>query len=123
MLSTAARIFRTLSMSSQTHRHEPTAETVPFDDPALWMAPRISAFSTGGIRTTAIAPGFTHTKITDAVVKDEARYGKSLERIPLGCWANPDDFKGLSIMLASHAGDYLNGITIVVDGGMLSRLT
>ncbi len=76
-----------------------------------------------GIRTTAIAPGFTHTKITDAVVKDEARYGKSLERIPLGCWANPDDFKGLSIMLASHAGDYLNGITIVVDGGMLSRLT
>ncbi len=76
-----------------------------------------------GIRTTAIAPGFTHTQITEAVLKDTERYEKSLQRIPLGCWATPDDFKGLAIMLASHAGDYLNGITIVVDGGMISRLT
>jgi 2-deoxy-D-gluconate 3-dehydrogenase len=76
-----------------------------------------------GIRTNAIAPGFTHTQITNEVLEDKERYEKSLQRIPLGRWATTDDLKGVAIMLASHAGDYINGITIVVDGGMISRLT
>lgn len=74
-----------------------------------------------GIRTTAIAPGWTMTDMTAAVANDEKKYPETLRQIPLGRWATPEDYKGITVMLASHAGDFINGTTIPVDGGFLAR--
>jgi Dehydrogenases with different specificities (related to short-chain alcohol dehydrogenases) len=74
-----------------------------------------------GINVNAIAPGYMHTDMCDALVKDETRGRQILERIPAGRWGTPADMKGVTIFLASHASDYLGGAIIPVDGGYLVK--
>lgn len=73
-----------------------------------------------GIRSNAIAPGFITTNLTKAVKDDPKRYAETIESIPLRAWGEPDVLKGTAILLASSAGDYINGVTIPVDGGYLA---
>lgn len=43
-------------------------------------------------------------------------------QIPLKRWGNPEkELNGPLLMLASDAGSFVNGATIVVDGGVLAR--
>jgi NAD(P)-dependent dehydrogenase (short-subunit alcohol dehydrogenase family) len=39
----------------------------------------------------------------------------------LGRWGNPDELIGPALLLASEAGSYITGSTIVVDGGWCAR--
>lgn len=73
-----------------------------------------------GIRSNAIAPGFIDTDLTNAVKSDPVRYAETIASIPLKTWGKPDELKGTAILLASCAGDYINGVTIPVDGGYLA---
>jgi len=74
-----------------------------------------------GINVNAIAPGYIATKLTTKLRDDELREKSILERIPVGRWGTPEDFKGLAVLLSSPASDYINGFTIAVDGGWLGR--
>lgn len=74
-----------------------------------------------GVNVNAIAPGYMATDNTAALQADEARNKSILERIPAGRWGNPSDMAGAAIFLASAASDYVNGITLPVDGGWLAR--
>jgi len=74
-----------------------------------------------GININAIAPGYIATDNTEALQNDETRNRQILERIPAGRWGNPEDFKGPIVFLASEASNYMNGETIVVDGGWMGR--
>ncbi len=70
-----------------------------------------------GVNVNCIAPGYVATDINEAILADTERYHHILSRIPYGRWANPDDFKGAVIFLASHASDYVCGAVLDVDGG------
>jgi len=74
-----------------------------------------------GINVNAIAPGYIATNNTQQLREDEQRSGEILDRIPAGRWGKPSDFKGPVVFLASSASDYVNGYTVAVDGGWLSR--
>lgn len=74
-----------------------------------------------GITVNAIAPGYVKTNNTKALQEDEARYNAILERIPNGRWAVPEDIAAAAVFLASDAAAYVNGHTMVVDGGWLAR--
>ena len=74
-----------------------------------------------GICCNAIAPGYVISNNTKALVEDQARYQAILERIPNGRWAQPSDIAGAVAFLSSPAADYVNGITLPVDGGWLAR--
>ncbi len=74
-----------------------------------------------GICVNAIAPGYVVSNNTAALRADEARYNAILERIPAGRWATPEDIAGAAVFLASDAADYVNGTTLVADGGWLAR--
>jgi len=74
-----------------------------------------------GINVNAIAPGYIATNNTQQLREDEQRSGEILDRIPAGRWGQPSDFKGPVVFLASAASDYVNGYTVAVDGGWLSR--
>ncbi|MCS3430969.1 2-dehydro-3-deoxy-D-gluconate 5-dehydrogenase KduD [Klebsiella sp. BIGb0407] len=74
-----------------------------------------------GINVNAIAPGYIATNNTQQLRDDEQRSGEILDRIPAGRWGKPSDFKGPVVFLASAASDYVNGYTVAVDGGWLSR--
>ena len=74
-----------------------------------------------GVNINAIAPGYMATDNTAALQADEARNRSILERIPAGRWGKPSDMAGAAVFLASSASDYVNGITLPVDGGWLAR--
>ena len=74
-----------------------------------------------GINVNAIAPGYFSTNNTAALQADETRNKDILGRIPTGRWGDPSDLDGAVIFLASEASDYVQGITLPVDGGWLSR--
>ncbi|MCC8190291.1 MAG: SDR family oxidoreductase [Planctomycetes bacterium] len=74
-----------------------------------------------GINVNAIAPGYMHTDMCDALARDPVRGKQILERIPAGRWGTGDDLKGTTIFLASKASDYLGGAIIPVDGGYLVK--
>ena len=73
------------------------------------------------INVNGIAPGYMITNNTEAIRADEKRYNEILDRIPSGRWGTQEDLQGAAVFLASDASNYVNGFTIAVDGGWLSR--
>lgn len=73
------------------------------------------------INVNAIAPGYIETDNTAALRADPVRNAEILGRIPSGRWGQPSDLAGAAVFLASAASDYVQGITLPVDGGWLSR--
>jgi 3-oxoacyl-[acyl-carrier protein] reductase len=69
-----------------------------------------------GINVNAIAPGFMHTEILDAM-PDEV-LDKMKSKIPLQRLGKPEDIANINAFLASSEGDYIHGATISVDGGI-----
>ena len=69
-----------------------------------------------GIRVNAIAPGFFHSRLADAVIDIDERSIQENNVIPrIG---KEGELKGAIVFLASEASSYITGQTIVVDGGM-----
>ena len=69
-----------------------------------------------GIRVNAIAPGFFHSRLADAVIDIYERSIQENNVIPrIG---EEGELKGTVVFLASEASSYITGQTIVVDGGM-----
>ncbi|MEO0550792.1 MAG: 2-dehydro-3-deoxy-D-gluconate 5-dehydrogenase KduD [Pseudomonadota bacterium] len=73
------------------------------------------------INVNAIAPGYFATNNTAALRADEVRNAEILGRIPAGRWGSPSDLGGAVVFLSSAASDYVQGITLPVDGGWLAR--
>lgn len=69
-----------------------------------------------GIRVNAIAPGFFSSEMTDQY---PAEYLSAMAgRIPAGRTGDPQELAATAVWLASRAGGYVTGQTIVVDGGI-----
>src|SRR4029079_13030033 len=74
-----------------------------------------------GVRVNAIAPGWFVTDINRDYLSSEA--GKKLTRdIPVGRFGQDGDLDGALLLLASNAGSYIAGATIVCDGGQMVAL-
>jgi 3-oxoacyl-[acyl-carrier protein] reductase len=74
-----------------------------------------------GIRVNAIAPGWFVTEINRDYLASEE--GKRLTRdIPVGRFGRDGDLDGALLLLASDAGRFIAGATIVVDGGQMVAL-
>jgi len=69
------------------------------------------------IRVNCIAPGIIRTHFSRALWEDEANANKALESIPLKRIGDPQDIAGAAVFLASTAGRYVTGQSIVIDGG------
>lgn len=69
------------------------------------------------IRVNSILPGLIATPINTNVLNDENTYGKFKERIPLNRAAKPDEIAEPAIFLVSENASYVNGTSLVVDGG------
>jgi glucose 1-dehydrogenase len=70
------------------------------------------------IRVNAIGPGAIRTPInTDAWSTPEA-YADLMKLVPYRRIGEPEDIANVAVFLASDMADYINGITLFVDGGM-----
>ena len=71
-----------------------------------------------GIRVNAIAPGWIVTEINRDYLASER--GAALKReIPIGRFGEARDLDGALLLLASDAGRFITGETMVVDGGQV----
>lgn len=69
------------------------------------------------IRVNAVAPGATRTPMT-AWIDDESM-ASIAEATPLGRIAEPEDIAGAIAFLAGPSAGWINGRTIVADGGLV----
>jgi len=70
-----------------------------------------------GIYVNAIAPGFFPSEMTKGIFEDEEAMKHIITKTPLKRTGSAEDLKGVLLLLASHASDYITGQTIFVDGG------
>ncbi len=69
-----------------------------------------------GIRVNALAPGFFPSEMTDEYLPGYLE--GQLPRVPMGRVGDVEELTAALIFLASDAGGYVNGQTLVVDGGL-----
>ncbi len=73
-----------------------------------------------GIRCNGIAPGFIPTDINRKMIEGTDRGRRIIEHTPMQRFGTADEIAGAAVYLASPAGKFVNGHTIVVDGGYLA---
>jgi NAD(P)-dependent dehydrogenase (short-subunit alcohol dehydrogenase family) len=73
-----------------------------------------------GVRTNAIAPGFVVTDLNRQNLVGTDRGRRILERTPAARFGQTSEMAGTAVYLASPAAAFVNGQTIVVDGGFLA---
>ena len=71
-----------------------------------------------GIRVNGIAPGATRTPINTAAWSTPEAYEALMRLVPYKRIGEPDDIARAAVWLASDDSDYVNGVTLFVDGGM-----
>jgi len=70
------------------------------------------------IRVNGIAPGLVKTDFARALWEDPKRAEQRIARTPLARLGEPRDIAGAALLLASEAGAWITGQTIVIDGGV-----
>ncbi|WP_139995203.1 SDR family NAD(P)-dependent oxidoreductase [Paenibacillus paridis] len=70
-----------------------------------------------GIRVNAILPGLIETPLTADLLKQEDIKAAYMERIPMKRAAKPEEMTGPALFLASEDAGYVNGASLIVDGG------
>jgi NAD(P)-dependent dehydrogenase (short-subunit alcohol dehydrogenase family) len=72
-----------------------------------------------GVRVNCIAPGLVETAFARALYEDPERRARREAETPLRRLGQPEDIAGAALLLASRAGAFITGQTIVVDGGVM----
>jgi NAD(P)-dependent dehydrogenase (short-subunit alcohol dehydrogenase family) len=84
-----------------------------------------NAYAARGVRILAINPGLTRTtRVSEGMQAEAARQGiteaealrRSIDRIPLGRLAEPEEIAAMTVFAASPRASYLTGAVITMDG-------
>ena len=70
------------------------------------------------VRVNCIAPGLIKTDFAKALWEDAEALKRRTSTTPLRRIGEPDEIAGAAVFLASQAGSFVTGQTIVVDGGV-----
>lgn len=74
------------------------------------------------VTANAIAPGYIRTEL-NVPLQQNKDFSDMLERRTAAArWGKPEDLRGALLLLASDAGSYITGHTLVVDGGLTTIL-
>ena len=77
-----------------------------------------SEYGQFNIRANAIAPGLIKTDFAKALWENPEILKRVTSTVPMRRIGKPNEIAGIALMLASESGSYINGQTLVVDGGM-----
>lgn len=69
------------------------------------------------VRVNCIEVGLVKTKMTEGVTSNPALMKSFEETIPMHRLADPEEIAAVAVFLASDAASYVNGASIIVDGG------
>ncbi len=71
-----------------------------------------------GVRVNCIAPGLVRTDFARALWENPETYERAVATYPLRRIGESDEIAGAAILLASKAGSFITGQSIVIDGGV-----
>lgn len=74
-------------------------------------------YGASNVRVNCIAPGLVRTDFARALWENAENLSAALKGTPLNRIGEPEDIAGVAVFLASQAGRYITGQTIIVDGG------
>lgn len=69
------------------------------------------------VRANAIAPGFIATELSEPLLENAEFMSRRMAMTPLRRPGTPQEVAGAALFLASDAGGFVTGQTLVVDGG------
>jgi len=77
-----------------------------------------SEWSRHGVTVVGVAPGFIAGGMNEGLIRKQAFVDFLSKKTPIGRMAKVEEITSLVLFLASPGAQYINGETIVVDGGM-----
>ena len=78
-------------------------------------------FARKGVRVNALCPGWFPSEMTAGMESDEGAQRFIDTNTPMRRMGEPDELDGALLLLASDAGSFITGQTLVVDGGWTAR--
>jgi NAD(P)-dependent dehydrogenase (short-subunit alcohol dehydrogenase family) len=79
-------------------------------------------YASEGVRVNAVLPGQTETDPMRAYLDARPDHGeKMLRRLPMGRMATPEEIAQTVVWLCSDDAAYVNGVSLLVDGGLIAR--
>ena len=75
-----------------------------------------------GITVNCICPGPINTGMTSGI-GDEAKEIYAKRKVPLRRYGDPEEVAHMTLSLCLPAASFINGASVVVDGGMTVRHT
>ncbi|HOE16209.1 MAG TPA: SDR family oxidoreductase [Syntrophorhabdaceae bacterium] len=77
-----------------------------------------SEWSRKGVTVVGVAPGFIAGGMNEGLIRKQAFVDFLSKKTPIGRMAKVEEITDLVLFLASPGAQYINGETIVIDGGM-----
>lgn len=73
-----------------------------------------------GIRVNAVAPGYIDTPLNAKFFADPDSQ-RVFRRIAMKRWGKPEDIASAVLFMVSDAAEYMTGVTLPIDGGVLAN--
>jgi NAD(P)-dependent dehydrogenase (short-subunit alcohol dehydrogenase family) len=107
-----------MAIGSKEQRHAYSGTKAALVGMGRAMAIELGAFN---ITVNCLAPGPFLTDLPGKLLSDEEKRNFAT-RTALGRWGEPSELAGPALLLASDAGSYITGATLVVDGGAVCKM-
>ena len=117
------KIINLCSMMSELGRNTVSAYAAAKGGLKMLTKSMATEWAKYNIQANGIGPGYFATSQTEPIrVDGNPMNDFIINRTPAGRWGDPSDLAGSAIFLASKASDFVNGIILYVDGGILATI-
>jgi len=117
------KIINMCSMMSELGRNTVSAYAAAKGGLKMLTRSMATEWAKYNIQINGIGPGYFATTQTAPIRVDGHPFNEFIiSRTPAGRWGDPSDLAGAAIFLASKASDFVNGIVLYVDGGILATI-
>ncbi len=122
------KIINICSMMSELGRETVSAYAAAKGGLKMLTRNICSEYGEANIQCNAIGPGYIATPQTAPLRERQADGSRHpfdafiVAKTPAARWGTPEDLQGPAVFLASHASDFVNGLVLYVDGGILAYI-
>ncbi len=117
------KIINMCSMMSEVGRHSVGAYAAAKGGLKMLTKNMATEWAKHNIQVNGIGPGYFATTQTAPIREGGHPFNELImTRTPANRWGEPHELQGTAIYLASEASDFVTGIVIYVDGGILATL-
>ncbi len=117
------KIINMCSMMSELGRNTVSAYAAAKGGLKMLTKSMATEWARFNIQANGIGPGYFATTQTAPIRVDGHPFNDFIiGRTPAARWGDPEDLAGAAIFLASKASDFVNGIVLYVDGGILATI-